>query len=144
MCKGLVSVSLVGVRRLIQQAELDVRIGDDAFAVRVEILRVGSKEPRYAARFWRAEHFRLPPTFPQDGRGQPVHDSSDELILVDWSHHVVGNWSDFVASTEERALEQAVRAVKEGVARITGIAIPRRRRARAQPGLKPPPRSTGR
>jgi hypothetical protein len=95
--------------------------------VRVELLRVGNTGRRYAARFWRTEHFRLPPTFPQDANGQPRDDSSDELILVDWSHFVEGNWTNYTAINAEHALRKALRAVSEGVTRVTGAARSRSR-----------------
>jgi hypothetical protein len=54
---------------------------------------------------WRTEFFRIQSTFPQAGStGEPEHHPSDEVILVDWSHNLAGQYSDFEAENPDAAL----------------------------------------
>lgn len=69
---------------LVRTLELDLDLGDDAFAVRVELLSDLATPTRFRARLWRLERHHLQPSFPsKDGR--PTGPTTDEIILREWS-----------------------------------------------------------
>lgn len=71
-------------RRIVAVYDLDPIVlspASDALHFRVEIIR-RSRTGRLEARIWRYEFFRLQPTFPQR-KGKPIHEASDESILVE-------------------------------------------------------------
>lgn len=90
---------------LIKTVVFDVEIGDDSFALRVELFQDESDSGRFRVKMWRTEFFRIQSTFPQSAStGKPQDDPSDEFILVDWSHNLSRDYSDFRADNVDAAL----------------------------------------
>jgi hypothetical protein len=74
---------------LVQIVEFDVVLGDDSFALRVELFQDKTRRRTFRANIWRNELYRIQSTFPQKpSTGQPEHQPSDEVILIDWSTNV--------------------------------------------------------
>ena len=92
--------ALVGV------VERDVQLGSDRFTLRIELFRAQSQTPRFRARIWGAELFRLQSSFPQrEDTGEPADPPSDELVLVDYSYYLKGDYSDFAAENQDAAIK---------------------------------------
>lgn len=91
---------------LIKTVAFDVQIADvDSFTLRIELFQDESDASRFRVSVWRDEHYRIESTFPQStSTGEPEHPSSDELILVNWSHYLAGDYSDFRAANAAAAL----------------------------------------
>jgi len=81
--------------------------GDD-FRFRVEIVRIQDRKPRYRARVWRIEHYRIQPTFPQK-RGRPSEEPCDELLLVR-DHHLA---EGITGATKEATLRKALERIEK-------------------------------
>ena len=62
--------------------ELDVRLGEVTYKIRVELLRNTEKADHFRCHVWELELFRLTPTFPMDEKGQPAA-ISDDTVMVD-------------------------------------------------------------
>ena len=69
---------------LVRVVEVNIKLGAEECAVRLEILAGRTERTRFRLRFWRLESYRLQSTFPQDADGRPAHGLSDELILKEW------------------------------------------------------------
>ncbi len=93
------------IYQLVKVVEFDVEMGDDQFAVRVELLESNAKGRHFRARIWRTEMYRIQSTFPQDeSMHRPAHLPSDETILVDHSMYLGRSYSDFEAESQDAAL----------------------------------------
>lgn len=92
---------------LVKTLVFDVEIDDaDAFALRLELFQDETDAGRFRASLWREETFRIQSTFPQSAStGEPEDSPSDELILVDWSHQLSRNYSDFGADNADAAVK---------------------------------------
>src|SRR5260370_7609984 len=81
---------------LVKTVEFDVVLGDDSFALRVELFQDKTRRQTFRANIWRNELYRIQSTFPQNpSTGRPEHQPSDEVILIDWSSNLRGNSSSF-------------------------------------------------
>lgn len=91
---------------LIKTVAFDVEIGDvDSFTLRVELFQDQADDQRFKAGIWRTEFYRIQSTFPQaESTGEPEHYPSDEVILVDSSHNLAGEYSDFKADNPDAAM----------------------------------------
>ena len=91
---------------LIKTVAFDVQIADvDTFTLRLELFQDDEDDRRFKVGMWRTEFFRIQSTFPQAAStGGPEHDPSDEVVLVDWSHNLAGQYSDFKAANPDAAL----------------------------------------
>ncbi len=106
---------------LVKVVECDVEIGDDQFAVRVELLQSDSDVRHFRARIWRTEMYRLQSTFPQDpSTNEPAHAPSDEIIWVDHSHTLGRSYSDFEAESPEAALRLIMEDYQTFLRRVAG------------------------
>src|SRR5439155_4159366 len=86
---------------------------DDSFAIRVELLQDKTRTQTFRAKIWRNELYRIQSTFPQkSSTGQPEHQPSDEVILVDWSTYVRGDYSVFKAASSAAALNMVLKAIR--------------------------------
>ncbi len=95
------------VFELIQTFEFDMTLGEAFWPTRVELYRSESIPNLYRCRVWQCEHFRIQSTFSQKSADGPAHGSSDELILVDYSHYLTCDWNPaaFKASSPIEARE---------------------------------------
>jgi len=82
---------------LIKITEFDLHLGEESFRIRVELTR-------FRANVWRAEHYRIQSTFPQNS-GRPGHEPSDELVWVNWSEILRTCNKVFVSPSVARAGE---------------------------------------
>jgi hypothetical protein len=110
------------VYELVRLVEFDVNIAGDVFGLRVELLHSLSDRNWFRAHFWRQEMYRIQPTFPQDASG-PVHDPSDERLLIDWSHYLDNDYRDFEAASPDKALQLILDGVRQALVRLTGREI---------------------
>ena len=62
--------------------ELDVRLGEVTYKMRIELFRNTEKADHFRCHVWELELFRLTPTFPMDDHGQPAV-VSDDMVMVD-------------------------------------------------------------
>ncbi len=105
---------------VIKVVEFDVDLGSDSFSLRIELLQSATAPDWFRAHVWRTELYRLQSTFPQDKQsGQPLHEPSDENILVDWSHYLAQNYKHFQASNPEAAMELVLDDIRRFLVRVT-------------------------
>jgi hypothetical protein len=106
---------------VIKVVEFDVDLDFDSFSLRIELLRSATTPDWFRVHVWRTELYRLQATFPQDKpSGQPLHEPSDENILVDWSHYLAHDYKQFQASNSEAALELVFDDIRRFLVRVTG------------------------
>jgi hypothetical protein len=75
----------------------------------------------FHADIWRHEFYRIQSTFPQNPTtGRPKHQSSDEVILTDWSTNVSGDYSIFEAADSNVALNIILKDIRSTLDRMTG------------------------
>ncbi len=117
-----VSSPLGHLYSLIKTVQFDVVPGDvDSFAVRIELFQDASNKRRFRADIWRNEFYRIQSTFPQNpSTGRPKHHSSDEVILIDWSTNVSGDYSVFEAANSNVALKIVLEDIRSTLDRVTG------------------------
>lgn len=97
------------VYELVKVVELDVEIGEDHFALRIELFHNNSSAHSFRAHLWRSEMYRIQSTFPQDeSTNEPAHLPSDELILIDHSHYLARSYSNFQAESQAAALQMII------------------------------------
>ena len=116
------------VYALVKTVEFDVDLDDDSFALRVELFQDKTRRRTFRAKIWRNEFYRIQSTFPQQpSTGQPEHQPSDEVILIDWSTNVRGNYSVFKAASSAAALNMVLKAIRAALDHITGGKVEWRR-----------------
>jgi hypothetical protein len=109
------------MHEVIKVVEFDVDLDFDSFSLRIELLQSAIAPDWFRVHVWRTEFYRLQATFPQDKQsGQPLHEPSDENILVDWSHYLAQDYKHFQASNPEAALELVLDDIRRFLVRITG------------------------
>ena len=94
--------------------ELDVRLAEVTFKMRIELFRNTEKPDHYRCHVWELEMFRLTPTFPMDEEGEPA-DISDDMVMVDRgipSSRVSYPREDIVAPSIEAAFEIVMNDLK--------------------------------
>ena len=105
---------------LVRTVEFDVVLGDDSFALRVELFRDTTRSETFRANIWRSESYRIQSTFPQNpSTGEPEHHPSDEVILIDWSTNVRGDYAVFKATSPTTALNLVLEAVRAALDHTT-------------------------
>src|SRR5258708_32282079 len=98
---------------LVKTVEFDVVLGDDSFALRVELFQGKTRRQTFRANIWRNELYRIQSTFPQNpSTGRPEHQPSDEVVLIDWSSNLRGNYSVFKAASSPPALIIVLTAIQ--------------------------------
>jgi hypothetical protein len=107
---------------LVKTVELDIRLGDNSWSIRIELLQATEAKDHFRCHVWELEMFRLTPTFPQDERGQPSH-ISDDALMVD--RGIVGSriaypTEDIVAVDVDAALAIVLDDLKQYLERVTG------------------------
>src|SRR5579859_4379723 len=107
---------------LIKTVAFDVQIGDvDSFTLRLELFQDEADDRRFKVGIWRTEFFRIQSTFPQSAlTGDPEHHPSDEVILVDWSHNLAGQYSDFEAENSNAALSTVLEDLRRWLRHTVG------------------------
>jgi hypothetical protein len=106
---------------LIRTVEFDVEVGEDRFALRIELFVSESNPHTFRARAWRTEVYRIQSTFPQEAlTGEPKHQPSDEVILIDWSSNIRGEYSTYEAESAAAALEIVIEDIHGTVDRAVG------------------------
>ena len=116
------------VYALVKTVEFDVDLDDDSFALRVELFQDKTRRRTFRAKIWRNEFYRIQSTFPQlPSTGQPEHQPSDEVILIDWSTNVRGNYSIFKAPSSAAALNMVLKAIRAALDHTTGGKVEWRR-----------------
>ena len=106
---------------LVKTIEFDVALGEDGFNLRIELFRALSSQNHFRAHIWRSEFYRIQSTFPQDHEThKPVDPSSDELIFIDYSSQLYGDYSDFQAEDEATALQLILDDCQRFLKRISG------------------------
>lgn len=106
---------------LVKTVQFDVALGDDSFALRVELFQDRTRRQMFRANIWREEFYRIQSTFPQNpSTGQPAHEPSDEVILIDWSTNVRANFSAFKAASSTVALNMVLKAIRAALDHATG------------------------
>lgn len=105
---------------LLRTIEIDLALSDEnLIPLRIELFRETSDSSRFRCRLWEREHFRLTPSFPQDGAGKPKHVADTEL-LFEASTQLARDYSDFRATDEEAALAKVWQDLTERVEHWTG------------------------
>jgi len=105
---------------LIKTVEFDVVLGDDSFALRVELFQDKSHKRTFRANIWRSEFYRIQSTFPQNpSTTQPEHQPSDEVILIDWSTNVRDDYSGFKAASSTAAFDMVLKAIQAALDHAT-------------------------
>ncbi|HEX2679733.1 MAG TPA: hypothetical protein VHQ03_00405 [Candidatus Dormibacteraeota bacterium] len=113
---------------LVKTVQLNVSLGDDSFALKVELFQEAADNHRFHADIWRNELFRIQSTFPQDpSSGRPLHNPSDEMILIDWSTNLVGDYSVFNAESAAAALDTVVQDIQNALDKATDGKVESRR-----------------
>ena len=101
--------------------ELDVRLGEVTFKMRIELFRNTEKPDHFRCHVWELEMFRLTPTFPMDEEGQPA-DISDDMVMVDRgipSSRLSYPREDIVAPSIEAAFEIVMKDLKASLEHST-------------------------
>jgi hypothetical protein len=84
--------------------EFDIELSDVRNTLRIELFRNLSEPRHFRAHIWGSEFFRIQSSFPRDRvTDQPAHEPSDEIVLVDYSHYLSGDYRDFEAESLESA-----------------------------------------
>ena len=98
-------------------------LGDDEFALRIELFQDSDNARSFRADVWRAEHYRIQSTFPQDpSTGEPEHHPSDEVVMVDWSTFIRTdrNYRHFEAENAEAALDGVMADIQRTIDHALG------------------------
>lgn len=101
--------------------ELDIRLGDDSWSVRIELLRDTEASDRFRCHVWELESFRLTPTFPRDENDQPAH-ISDDVLMVDRGiahSQIAYPREDIIARDADSALEIVLDDLKRFLQHVT-------------------------
>jgi hypothetical protein len=105
---------------LVKTVEFDVVLGDDSFPLRVELFQDKTRRRTFRANIWRSEFYRIQSTFPQNpSTGKPEDQPSDEVILINWSTNVRGNYSTFKAASSTAALNAVLKAIRAALDHAT-------------------------
>ena len=107
---------------LVKTVELDLRLGDNSWSIRIELLQDTEVKERFRCHIWELELFRLTPTFPQDENGQPAHISDDALMVGRGIPHSVIDYprEAIIAADADAALGIVLDDLKQCLKRITG------------------------
>ena len=92
---------------LARSLEVDFQLGDDSLTFRIELLRNTDQPDRFRCHVWDLEMFRLKPSFPRDGNGEPSQ-VCDDVLMVDRGiprSGVAYPREDIVATNVDAALE---------------------------------------
>ena len=109
------------IYELIRTIEFDIAMGIDGFYVRVELFCSLAHPNKYRAHIWRSEFYRIQSTFPQDSQThQPLDLPSDELIFIDFSTQLSGDYSDFHAENETVAIQLILDDCQQFLKRVMG------------------------
>jgi len=109
------------IYELSRAIEFDVALGTDGFHLRIELFSAPTRPNTFRARVWRSEFYRIQSTFPQDSKThQPADPPSDELIFVDFSTQLSGDYSNFRAQDETAALQLILDDCLQFLKRVTG------------------------
>lgn len=109
------------VYELIRTLEFDVTLGEDSFNLRIELFRATSNPGYFRAHIWRSEFYRIQSTFPQNHEThEPVDLPSDELVFVDYSTQLSGDYSAFQAEDVTSAIQLILDDCQGFLKRVAG------------------------
>jgi hypothetical protein len=92
---------------LARTAEIDARLGDDAFSVRVELFAARGETGRFRARLTRSDVFHLQPTYPLDVWSAPSAPPDAEGLRVAWPAAETPPWQ-VAAADADAALDEVL------------------------------------
>jgi len=109
------------VYELVKTIEFDVALDEDGFNLRIELFCAIASQNHFRAHIRRSEFYRIQSTFPQAGEThEPVDPPSDELIFIDYSSQLSGDYSDFQAEDEATALQLILDDCQRFLKRVAG------------------------
>src|SRR5260370_7469854 len=81
---------------LVKTVEFDVVLGDDSFALRVELFQDKTRSQTFRANIWRNELYRIQSTFPQNpSTGRPEHPPPDQPLPSASSPNLPANYTSY-------------------------------------------------
>lgn len=107
---------------LVKAVELDIRLGDNSWSIRIEMLQDMEAKDHFRCHVWELELFRLTPTFPRGENNQPAH-ISDDVIMVDRGiarSRIAYPAEDIIASDVDVALGIVLDDLKQYLKHVTG------------------------
>jgi hypothetical protein len=107
---------------LVKTVELDIRLGDDSWSIRIELLQDTEAKDHFRCHVWELELFRLTPAFPRDENDQPAH-ISDDILMVDRGiahSRIAYPAENIIASDADAALEIVLDDLKQYLKHVTG------------------------
>ncbi len=107
---------------LIKTYEFDTELTeDDHFSLRIELFQSLGDQRLFRYKSWRYELFNIQSIFPQDAEGNPEHEPSDELMLVEPTLYGFSRELDFYADDPSDALNKIVDDFNKSLVQITSI-----------------------
>jgi hypothetical protein len=107
---------------LVKTVELDIRLGDNSWPIRIELLQATEAKDRFRCHVWELELFRLTPRFPQDENGQPAR-LSDDTLMVERGiprSRIAYPTEDIIAVDVDAALWIVLDDLKQYLSHVTG------------------------
>ena len=109
--------------KLVNTYEVDLELGPDlSFPLRIELFQDTERREWFRAHVWELEHFNLEPTFPVKSKiGKPKRYKATELLMLERSTQMKGNYGSFKAKSAQDALGKFLKDLKERLAHWTGV-----------------------
>ncbi len=104
--------------RLPEVVEVDVLLGDDSWAWRLEVFQAVNRGDLFRYRAWELELFRLQPSFPQDEAGDPLHLSDDALLVNRPLPLELPGSENFTADSVAEAVDVAIKDLRRTLEHI--------------------------
>jgi hypothetical protein len=110
------------VYELVKTVEADIRLGDDSWTTRIELLRDREKPGHFRCRVWELELNRLMPSFPRDENDLPAHITDSPIFVERGIAHsrIKYPLEEVVAPDAESALEIVLGDLKRFLEHATG------------------------
>ena len=109
------------VFRLVDTFEVDLKLGELEYTLRVELFQDTERDDQFRARTWEAELSRLIPRYPEDEEGEPTETTEDTVMV---ERPIPGGMVDhepFVAASREAALEAILDDLRGFLLDATGV-----------------------
>jgi hypothetical protein len=110
------------VYELVKTVEVDIRLGDDSWTTRVELLRDTEKSDHFRCRVWELELHRLTPSFPRDENDLPAHVTDSPIFVERGIAHsrIKYPLEEIVAPDADAALRIVLDDLKRFLEHVTG------------------------